>query len=389
MNCDSILVRYGEVGLKSDSVRARYERMLVRNLSVALERNGIQFEKIERDWGRIFIGSKDLNAAKVAAKVFGVVSASPAISCEPKLGDVSKVAVEVAGEVIREGEKFAVRPRKAGAQEFSTQKIGEVVGAAICESLASRKPKVDLSEPDREIHVEIRQKRAYVFTEIFDGVGGLPYGTQGRVVALISGGIDSPVAAWLMMKRGCEVIPVYMNNTPFLDEAAQRRAFEVMKVLGVWAPKAIKVYEVPHGENLTEITKKCSVRYTCVLCKRMMYRIAIGIAVREKAHAVVTGSSLGQVASQTSANMLAEAYGLGFPIVHPLIGLDKTEITDMAKRIGTYDVSIMQTGSCKAVPRHPATEAKVEVLQEEESKIDFDALVKKSLEGARVSRTGE
>lgn len=389
MNCDSILVRYGEIGLKSDGVRAGYERTLVRNISVALERRGVRFDGMERDWGRIVISSKDPNAAGVSARVFGVVSASPAVACEPKLEVVSEVAVEVAKKVIGEGEKFAVRPRKAGELDFSTQKIGEVVGAAICEGLADRKPKVNLSAPDKEIHVEIRQKRAYVFTEICEGVGGLPYGTQGRVVALVSGGIDSPVAAWLMMKRGCEVIPVYMNNAPFLDEAGQRRAFEVIKVLGSWAPKPLRAYDVPHGENLAEITKKCSARYTCVLCKRMMYRIAVEIAVREEAHAVVTGSSLGQVASQTSANMLAEAHGLGFPIIHPLIGLDKTEITDMAKKIGTYDKSIMQAGGCKAAPRHPATEAKAEAAQEEEARIDFEALVKKSLNGAKVSRVGE
>lgn len=386
LNYDAILVRYGEIGLKSDRVRGRYERVLVDNIKAMLHLHGKEYSKIRRDWGRIFIHSSHEGIADVVANVFGVVSTSPVISTEPELGAITQLVADVGEAIVGRDESFAIRPHKVGTHSFSSEDIGRVCGAAVAERLKSRNVSVNLTSPDREIFVEVRQDKAYVYPKVVKGAGGLPLGTQGKMVALISGGIDSPVAAWLMMRRGCEVIPVYYDATPFSDDAMRIKALRCIDVLQRWAANhPMTVYEIPHGHNLQSIKERCFPKLTCVLCKRMMYLIAVEIAKKEKAHGIITGSSLGQVASQTSANLLAESVGIDFPICHPLIGYDKSEIVALAKKIGTFDISTSPGGECKAVPRYPATSAKVEDVMVAEKALDIQAGVAKSLEKARIS----
>jgi thiamine biosynthesis protein ThiI len=204
------------------------------------------------------------------------------------------------------------------------------------------------------------------------------------MVALISGGIDSPVAAWLMMKRGCEVIPLYMDNRPYLGEDAKAKTLDIVKKLKEWAPgHPMTMYVAPHGRNLKAFIEKGNKKYTCVFCKHLMYKVAIEIAKQEGAHGIITGSSLGQVASQTSDNMLAEAYDVCFPVYHTLIGLDKEEITTIAKKIGTLDISIRKAGGCQAVPRHPSIHGRLEeVARMENEQFEFDELVSYEVDNA-------
>jgi thiamine biosynthesis protein ThiI len=231
----------------------------------------------------------------------------------------------------------------------------------------------------------MRLSKSYVFTEAVEGVGGLPLGTQGKMISLVSGGIDSPVATWLMMKRGVEVISVYCNNFPYNDDRAPKRTMDSIKALQEWCPgRPLKIYEVSHGESLGAFIDKCSRNKTCLLCKRTMYRVAAEVMKKEGASGIITGSSLGQVASQTTANMYAELYGLCVPLYHPVIGFDKNEIINIARKIGTYDISIRETGGCGAVPVHPEVKAAFDSMLAEESKIDIDVLVRKSVESARI-----
>ncbi|HIH36955.1 MAG TPA: tRNA 4-thiouridine(8) synthase ThiI [Methanocellales archaeon] len=384
LNCDAILVRYGEIGLKSDRTRGRHERILVDNIRSVLEFNEKEHSLIRRDWGRMFIHASDESIADLVANVFGVVSTSPVITTEPSLQAMAQVAAELGEEIIRAGESFAIRPHKAGLHDFSTRDIGVACGDAVYDRVNTLNPRIDLSAPNREIFVEARKDKAYVYTKIIKGVGGLPIGTQGKMIALISGGIDSPVAAWLMMKRGCEIMPLYYDNEPFSDEAARKNASKCIDILQRWAPNfPMRVYEVPHGSNLFAIRENCDKKLTCVLCKRMMFRIAVEIAKKEGAHGIVTGSSLGQVASQTSANMLAELGGIDFPIYHPLMGADKSEITALARRIGTFDASTFAKISCTAVPKYPATFAKIDDMLREEDKLDMETLISESLDKAK------
>ncbi len=371
---DVILVRYDELALKSNRVRARYEQVLIKNLKAMLYADCSSYSEISKEMGRVFIHTEDPNALKSAVKVFGVVSASPAYTCEPTLESAAKLCAEVAGNIMKGGQSFAIRARRAGNHNFTSRDIGVVCGDAVFQQM-DKNTTIDLDNPDIEIFVEIRQKRAYAFTESVKGAGGLPMGTQGKMVALISGGIDSPVAAWLMMKRGCEIVPLYLNNEPFSDETTRERAMQCIDVLQKWSPqKKFTIYEAPHGENLLAFLSNCDNRLNCVLCRRMMYRIASEVLKLESAHGIITGSSLGQVASQTSQNMLAEMYGMEYPIYHPLIGLDKLEITDIARKIGTFEPSTKPATCCMAVPEYPSTAAKPQEVIEAEKLIDVPSL---------------
>ncbi|MEA1985539.1 MAG: tRNA uracil 4-sulfurtransferase ThiI [Euryarchaeota archaeon] len=387
---DVVIVRYGELALKSRGVRDSFEKTLVRNIEAMLNQGNISFSRVYREWGRIFISTDDpTSAAAAAADVFGVVSTSPAAMTPARIKDVAEVCGRIGGEHIKNGETFGIRARRSGNHAFSSTDIGRRCGDAVWARLESlgHAPSVDLDHPDREIFVEMRQNYAYVFTDIVEGVGGLPLGTQGKMVALISGGIDSPAAAWLLMRRGVTVIPVYFNNTPYADESNLRKALECIRILQRWSPgNPLKVYEVPNGANLKTFLSDCKYKNTCIFCKRMMYRLAFEIMTREKASGIITGSSLGQVASQTAANMYAESYGLGIPIYHPLIGFDKTDIIDLTRRIGTYETSIQEATECGAVPEHPEVRARYDVLVGEEQKLDIDKMVQDSISDAKVFR---
>lgn len=372
---DVILVRYDELALKSKRVRAMYEAILVKNLKAMLDADGSSYTGITREMGRIFIHSDDPNALKSAVKVFGVVSASLAYTCEPTLDSAAQICALLTDDIIKEGQSFAIRSRRAGNHDFTSRDVAVACGNAVDKG-AAKNITVDLENPDVEIFVEIRQKKGYVFTGYVKGVGGLPLGTQGKMVALISGGIDSPVAAWLLMKRGCEIIPLYLNNDPFSDETTRERAMACIDVLQKWSPqKKLTIYEAPHGENLLAFLSNCNNRLNCVMCRRMMYRIASEVLKMEGAHGIITGSSLGQVASQTSQNMLAENFGMEYPIYHPLIGLDKLEITDIARRIGTLEPSTKPATCCLAVPEYPSTAAKTWEVAEAEKMIDVPSLL--------------
>lgn len=212
----------------------------------------------------------------------------------------------------------------------------------------------------------------------------MPLGSQGKMVALVSGGIDSPVAAWLMMKRGCDIIPVYFDLSPYGDESTKERAMECVRKLKEWSPgRPLRTYIMPHGQSLKKFLDEGNTRYVCVFCKHMMYKVSSALAKIEGAHGIITGSSLGQVASQTSENMMIEHYGIDFPVYHPLIGLDKNEIVEYARRIGTMDISIKPATCCSAVPKHPAIHGRLEEVKNmDEGPLGFDALVKMELKGA-------
>ncbi len=382
-----VLVRYGEIGIKSERTRSRYERILIENIKAMLEFRGISYADIKREWGRIFISIKMDNAreiAQAASKVFGVTSSSPVVVIKPELESIVSTASDIAVKLIGEGETFGIRARRAGMHNFSSRDIAVKAGDAILARLKPRNVKVDLDNPKHEIFIEARQNSAYIYTEVFEGVGGLPIGTQEKMAALISGGIDSPVAAWLMMKRGCELTAIYFDNSPYTDETTKQRALACIAKLKEWCPgHELKTYEVPHGKNLMELRAKAG-KLTCVLCKRMMYRIAREIALKEGALGIVTGSSLGQVASQTASNLYAESHGIDFPLYHPLIGFDKMQVAELARKIGTFEFSIQKAMSCSAVPMYPATHVKLEDVLEVEKQMDIAGLVKTSLENALV-----
>lgn len=373
---DSVLVRYGEIALKDAWTRKSWERILASNIVFDLKEAGIDHQlSLER--GRIFVLASDPRATAIIADVFGVVSTSPVWTCEPDLEAIKKVASQIAVE--RRPESFAIRSRRGGG-EISSTEIAVEVGGAVQERTGA---KVDLSDPELEIFVEAREKKVLVFTDLVKGVGGLPLGTQPRMLALLSGGIDSPVAAWMMMRRGCPTSLLYFDARPYVDALPQAK--KSAQALRRWtAGRKVNFIQVPMGEGLSRISD-AEPRATCLLCRRLMYRIARLVMEEEEACGVVTGYSLGQVASQTPANIMAEQSGIDLPIYHPLIAMDKSEIVDLARKIGTYRATA-DAGSCSAAPKRPMTRAKAGEIRVMEVELGLEEIARKLFVGRERTR---
>lgn len=205
-----------------------------------------------------------------------------------------------------------------------------------------------------------------------------------KLVTLISGGIDSPVATHLMIDKGCDIIAVHMDNNKYIEKKSSEKVKILLKTIAKNHNTKIKLYITKHEPTLSEIMKKCDRKLTCILCKRFMYRTAEEIAKKEKAESIITGESMGQVASQTLDNLYIEDSAVNTRILRPLIGLDKTEIIDIAKETGTYNTSILPEQCCNHVPKFPETHGKVKEIEIAEEKLDIKTLVKKSVENAEV-----
>ncbi|MGZ4939722.1 MAG: tRNA uracil 4-sulfurtransferase ThiI [Halobacteriota archaeon] len=373
---DAVLVRYGEIGIKSDRVRSRYERILVNNIRKRLAFCKIPYHSVTRDFGRIFIQTQDARAADAVASVFGVVSTSRVLTCAANLDAIASMGLELVTPLLKQGKSFGIRARRTGTHDFSSKDIGVVVGQKIVQQVGAP---VKLSQPDVQLFIDVRADRAYLYTEIIHGAGGLPLGTQGKLVALISGGIDSPVAAWLMMKRGCPIIPIFFDCGSFIGTTGAQRACDCINALATWAQIPLKVARLRHETSMARFKERCP-RLTCVLCKRMMYRIATMIAQEEGAHGIVTGESTGQVASQTTENLLAIDDAAGVPIYRPLIGMDKTDIIRCARDIGSYRLSTQGTSSsCSAAHHHPTTNADISDVNGCEAELSVNDLCKQEI----------
>ena len=381
MNYDLIIARYGEIGIKSPKIRSRFERKLVKNIKATFECD------VERNQGRIYIHPKDFDEGiEKLNRVFGVVSYSPATSTQTTYDDIDKTLTEYVGDLIKEdlideNTKFAIKCRRVGKHDFTSQEMAAHCGGVVRNVVLAP---VDLTNPDLTIFVEVRENDTFIFHEKIRGPGGLPLGTQGKVVVLLSSGIDSPVAAYLMMKRGCEVIALNCNNDPFTTPKALENFSLLVDQLNIYAQGTpIKKRVVDYGEYLQAAKDKAPEKMTCVLCKSGMYHVAEKLARKLGANAIVDGSSVGQVASQTLSNILATRCGVEMPILSPLIGLDKEEITAIAKDIGTFDISKIDDGGCSAVPRYPETHADLQRVKEACEEMNQDAEIEKAFEKIR------
>jgi thiamine biosynthesis protein ThiI len=375
---DVVLVRYGEITLKDSWTRQNWERILASNIAFSLHKAGVE-HKVIRGEGRIFVHTPDVRASEIAARVFGVVSTSSARTVSSDLEEMSRLAVEIALQ--SKPATFAIRPRRTGVS-ISSEQIGRVVGEAVRQATGAS---VDLDEPELEIFVEARRDRTYVFTEVVKGLGGLPLGSQGKMLVLISGGIDSPVAAWMMMKRGCPVTLLHFDSRPYAD--AINQSIRCAEVLSEWTSgRKIDFITIPIQKGIEKIQAHYP-RATCILCRRLMYRIAAEVMEKEEALGIVTGYSMGQVASQTAENILAEQASIGVPVFHPLIAMDKSEIIDLARKIGTYEVT-EETKSCTAVPNKPMTRAKKDEILLAEEDLGLKHIASALVREMKVTRIG-
>jgi thiamine biosynthesis protein ThiI len=388
MRLDSVIVRFGgEIGIKGEWTRRAYEKLLLVNIKKTLKHHNVIYEEIIREWGRFYIKTgMAVETAQKLTRVFGISSVSPAIETSSRMEEILRKGVEIARKTFPAKTSFAVRCRRTGKHAYSSMDVCRKLGERILTSLKDKNLRVNLKTPEQVINVEVRGERAFLFSQTLIGVGGFPLGSQPNLIGLLSGGIDSPVACWLVMKRGCPVTPVYFDNVPFTDEVTTKKAMETAKILFEWAigfPR--KIYIVPNGENLKTFMEKGPKALTCILCKRMMYRIAERITEKEGAEGIVTGESIGEQASQTLQNLrVLDSVITGYPVHRPLIGFNKQEIVDLAKKIGVYEVSTQKAKGCTAAPAKPATKAELEKVEEAERRLDIQKMMEKTLEKVEV-----
>ena len=371
---DSVLIRYHEIALKKGN-RRYFVELLRRNLLAAVKDLGIK--EIRNLPARLLMTFKsDYDPQTVIARikpVFGVANFSLVERAEKDVEALrSRILQALEGKVFS---SFRIETQR-GDKEFPliSPEINRRLGGAVKEFSGAR---VDLGNPEFTVVVEILPRDAFFGFDKIAGAGGLPVGVSGRAVALISGGIDSPVAAYRMMQRGCRLIFVHFHSAPYLDKTSQEKARQLVSEL-TRRQFHSRLYLIPFGEIQRQIVAAVARPLRVVLYRRMMLRIAEQVARREKAKALVTGESLAQVASQTLDNMAVIEQAARLPILRPLVGMDKQEIIDQARRIGTYDISSIPDQDCCQlfVPKHPATKAQPRDIEEDESRLDIEELVR-------------
>ncbi|MBI4526223.1 MAG: tRNA 4-thiouridine(8) synthase ThiI [Deltaproteobacteria bacterium] len=378
----SVLVRYHEVALKKGNRRYFIER-LKENLVASVRDLG--FREIKSLPGRILVlferESDTEEIRRRVQSVFGVANFSFAVRTEP---DLALLKQQILTSL--EGTRFAsfrVQTKRADKRfPLTSPEIDRQLGAAIQEQSHAR---VDLENAELTIAVEVLPDDAFFGYEKIPGAGGLPVGVSGRVVALISGGIDSPVAAYRMMRRGCRLVYVHFHSFPFLDATSQHKVRELVQLLTRHQFRS-RLYLVPFGEIQRRIVASVLRPLRVVLYRRMMLRIAEAIARKEKASALVTGESLGQVASQTLANLSVIEEASRLLILRPLVGMDKSEIIDQARKIGTFEISVIPDQDCCQlfVPRHPATNAGLAEVLRAESALDIQSMIDFGIENVAI-----
>ncbi len=375
---DSVLIRYHEIALKKGN-RPYFTELLKRNLLAAVRDLGVK--EIRSLPARLLVTFKSEIDTQIAIQrirtVFGVANFSPV---ERTARDIEVLRTRILKSL--NGIHFASFrvDTQRGDKTFSltSPEINRQLGAAVKEKSGAR---VDLSHPEFTVTVEILPQDAFFGFDKIPGAGGLPVGASGRVISLISGGIDSPVAAYRMMQRGCRLIFVHFHSTPYLDKTSQEKVRQLVTAL-TRHQFLSRLYLVPFGEIQRQIVAAVSRPLRVVLYRRMMLRIAEGIGRKERAKALVTGESLAQVASQTLDNMSVIQQAASLLILRPLVGMDKQEIIDQARRIGTFEISSIPDQDCCQlfVPKHPATKAKPWEVEEAESKLDVAELMRMGIE---------
>ena len=377
---DSVLVRYHEIALKKGN-RAYFTELLKRNLLAAVKDLGAK--EIRSLPARLLLTFKnEVPAATLIERmstVFGVANFS---IVERTARDIDALRGRIL-ESLNGGrfQSFRIETQR-GDKTFplTSPEINRQLGAAVQEKSGAR---VDLENAEFTVTVEILPRDAFFGFNKIAGAGGLPVGSSGRVAALISGGFDSPVAAYRMMQRGCRIIFVHFHSVPYQDKTSQEKVRQLMQLL-TRHQFTSRLYMVPFGEIQRQIVAAVARPLRVVLYRRMMLRIAEAIARQEKAKALITGESLGQVASQTLDNMAVIQQAARLPILRPLVGMDKQEIIDQARRIGTFEVSSIPDQDCCQlfVPKHPATKARFIDVEEDETKLDVKDLLRYGMENA-------
>ena len=383
---DGAVIHYHEIALKGEN-RPLFIRRLISNIEKASETLGI--ERVLAPRGRIVIYFSDRTSwEKVLArleKVFGIANFSPIWKCSTNLKTLKKTISTMIED--RTFSSFRIAARRAHkGYPLTSMEVNDRLGRFVQEQSNAQ---VILKDPELTIFVEILKEEAFIYLEKHPGPGGLPVGVSGTVACLLSGGIDSPVAAYHMMKRGCRVVFVHFHGHPYLSKASLEKAEDLAEHLTPYQWHS-KLYAVPFGEIQRQIVLSVPPPLRVVLYRRFMFKIAEELGLREGAKALVTGESLGQVASQTLDNLGAISDGTQMPILRPLIGWDKQEIISRAQTLGTYPISILPDQDCCRlfIPSHPSTGASLADVRKAEGHLDIHGLVKMGLDLVEVRNFG-
>lgn len=368
------LVHYHEIGLKGKN-RSIFENQLVTNLKCALRDTPLKC--VKRICGYILVtfeGGATRDYQDLIGKVPGVARVSLAHECPRDLAEYSQAAIVSLGEA-GSFSTFKVHAHKSSTDyPVHTLDINRQVGAALCEAFPDKK--VDVHNPDVTVHVNVVQGSVYVYAVSERGAGGLPVGTAGKVVTLLSSGFDSPVATWMLGRRGAICVPIHFSGRPMVSDTSEWLTQDVVKAL---APSGVvgRLYVVPFGARQREISLAVDQKLRIITYRRVMFSVAERIARIEGAKALVTGESLGQVASQTLENIAAVDETVSMPVLRPLIGSDKQEIIERAQQIGTYDISCQTAPDCCTLfmPRRPETHAKRDEVHEAWDSFDHEAMI--------------
>lgn len=383
-----ILVKMGELVLKGLN-RRQFEDKLIKNIKKSLRHLG-EFE-IKNAQSTITIIPQDElidldDVCEQVRKIFGIVTYSRAAVCPEKtLESILETAPEYLAEQLKEVKTFKVEAKRSDKKfPYKSPEIARETGAAVLRAFPHLK--VDVRNPELVVNVEVRDYEAYVRGAALKGAGGIPVGTGGNAVILISGGIDSPVAAYMMAKRGIRLTAVHFASPPYTSERAEQKVVKLLKKVAQYSGD-MNMYTVPFTEMQEAIRDKCPEEYFTLIMRRLMMKISERIALDKGCKALITGESLGQVASQTIGALGCTDNATNLPVFRPLIGMDKQEIVDISYKIDTYETSIEPYEDCCTVftPKHPRTNPSLEKVIEAEALGNFEPMIEKALENLKVT----
>ncbi|TYQ15513.1 UNVERIFIED_CONTAM: thiamine biosynthesis protein ThiI [Acetivibrio alkalicellulosi] len=382
-----ILVRYGEILLKGLN-RPLFENKLISNIKKVIHKLGKV--RIKKSQARIYIEPEEDNydfseALSILSKVFGIVSVSAVWEIESDFEVIKKSALEMVTELVeRKGYSTFKVETKRGNKRFhmDSPEISRELGAHLLTNVPNIS--VDVNNPSFIVYVEVREY-TYIYSEIIPSVCGMPIGTNGKAMLLLSGGIDSPVAGWMIGKRGVEIEAVHFYSYPYTSERAKDKVIELAKILSEYCYR-INLHIVPFTQIQLEINEKCPADQMTIIMRRVMMEIAEKIANKTGSLALITGESVGQVASQTIQSLAVTNEVVTLPVFRPLIGMDKNEVIDLARKIGTYETSILPYEDCCTVfvAKHPNTKPQLNRIKLSESKANLPELIDKAIEDTEV-----
>lgn len=372
-----ILIKYGELTTKKDN-RKFFIDVLEKNIRNLLKDFNL---KIIKDRVRMFIETDDIeNAALKLTKIFGIHGIA---ICHKVNSNNEEILNKVLEIIPKDKKTFKIETKRADKNfPIKSMDFNNLVGGHV---LKNTEYKVDVHNPEVLVNIEIRKDFTYIYTNTLNGSGGYPVGVQGKGILMLSGGIDSPVAGYLALKRGVDIDCVYFDSPPHTSEEAKNKVIELAKILNEYSGN-IRLFVIPFTELQQAIYKNCPNDYMITIMRRMMYRICEKMAKKHKAKILINGESIGQVASQTLSSMVCINEVTNMPVVRPVACLDKLEIIEIAKKIGTYETSILPFEDCCTifVPKHPVINPNISKAKIYEESFDFEPLIEKCVENAEI-----